>query len=85
MSNKKLNTIKREFALKNNPTAYIISVHMRNIMATYGAELTKNIVSELFLNQSVIVQEKKELSAMQVKMAAIRAAKGKKAKKASNE
>lgn len=40
---------KREFGLESSPDAYIISVHIRNMMATMGEEYVRAIITELFL------------------------------------
>jgi hypothetical protein len=59
MSNEKKNEQKTNllkpqngFGLENSPTAYIISVHIRNMMATLGEELVRDIITELFLTQT---------------------------------
>lgn len=54
MDNKQNNVIKsekREFALANEPQAYVISVHIRNMMATYGEEYVRSVMKELFLTE----------------------------------
>jgi hypothetical protein len=38
----------RKFALSKSPDAYIISVHIRNMMATYGEEQVRSVLA-LFL------------------------------------
>ena len=43
---------KREFGLESSPDAYIISVHIRNMMATMGEEYVRAIITELFLTTS---------------------------------
>lgn len=54
MDNKQNNVIKsekREFELANKPQAYVISVHIRNMMATYGEEYVRSVMKELFLTE----------------------------------
>ena len=45
----KVVTPKQEFGLESNPHAYIISVHIRNMMATYGEQYVRDVLKELFL------------------------------------
>lgn len=47
--NSKLVKPKREFGLESSPDAYIISVHVQNMMATFGEEYVRSILKELFL------------------------------------
>lgn len=42
----------KKFALMDSPDAYVVSVHMRNMMATYGEARVKDIVKELFLQEA---------------------------------
>ena len=42
---------KREFGLESSPDAYVISIHVRNMMATYGEEYVRSILKELFLTE----------------------------------
>jgi hypothetical protein len=46
----KSNLIKAQdrFGFKHDPDAYIISVHIRNMMATFGEERTLFMIKELF-------------------------------------
>jgi len=41
---------KREFSLEAAPDAYIICVHMRNMMATMGEQFVREVILELFFN-----------------------------------
>lgn len=41
----------REFLLTNKPIVYIISVHIHNMMATYGEEYVRSVIKELFLTE----------------------------------
>lgn len=43
---------KMRFKLSDNPTAYIVSVHVRNLMATYGEKSVRGIIKELFLDEA---------------------------------
>lgn len=43
---------KREFGLELSPDAYVISIHVRNMMATYGPEYVRDVLVELFLKPS---------------------------------
>lgn len=38
----------KKFKLADNPVDYILSVHVRNLMATYGEEKVKSSIKELF-------------------------------------
>lgn len=40
--------MKREFGLEGMPIDYIISVHIRNMIATHGEEVVKAAIEELF-------------------------------------
>jgi len=49
--NKKTNTIdaREKFNLSESPEAYIISLHIGNMIATYGEKQVLEIIRELFL------------------------------------
>lgn len=38
-----------KFALNDSPDAYVIGLHMRNMMSVYGEERVLSIIKELFL------------------------------------
>lgn len=40
-----------KFGLNESPDAYVISVHIQNMMATFGEERTRSIIQELFLTK----------------------------------
>lgn len=46
-----MKTNKKQFELINSPAAYTISIHMRNLIATYGEENVRYIIKDLFLTQ----------------------------------
>lgn len=48
---------KKKFRLEEAPVAFVVSVHIRNMMATYGEKAVKEVFSELFLNKT---EKKKE-------------------------
>ncbi len=39
---------KKNFALVDQPVAYVISIHMSNMFATYGTKKVKHILKELY-------------------------------------
>ena len=41
-----------KFHLSESPDAYVISVHIRNMMAAYGEERVRSIIKELFLTET---------------------------------
>lgn len=43
----------KEFALSHSPLSYIVSVHMQNLMLTYGETKVKKIIKELFFSEKV--------------------------------
>jgi hypothetical protein len=52
---------KREFGLENSPDAYIISVHVQNMMATFGEEYVRSILKELFLTPAAKPRKSKKV------------------------
>lgn len=54
---------KVEFGLEHSPDAYVISVHMRNMMATYGDKFVLSVVAELFLKQAATKRGKTQQTA----------------------
>lgn len=50
--NKKPIDSKKKFALSENPVDYILSVHVRNLMATYGEEKVRQSMKDLFLTET---------------------------------
>lgn len=44
-------TPKNGFGLENSPNAYIISVHVQNMMATMGEQYVRDVITELFLKE----------------------------------
>lgn len=47
-----------KFKLSDSPDAYVISVHIQNMMATFGEERTRSIIKELFLTEAPKKQRK---------------------------
>lgn len=39
---------KKDFALNDQPIAYVISIHMSNMFATYGTKTVKHILKNLY-------------------------------------
>lgn len=39
---------KKDFNLNDQPVAYVISIHMHNMFATYGTKKVKHILKELY-------------------------------------
>lgn len=48
-----------KFKLSNSPHAYIISVHIRNLMYTYGEEYVREVMRTLFLAEDSNKKAKK--------------------------
>jgi hypothetical protein len=48
-----------KFNLSDSPDAYIISVHIQNMMASFGEERTRSIIKELFLTEAPRKTKKK--------------------------
>jgi hypothetical protein len=42
----------RAFKLSESPEAYIVSLHVRNLINTYGQETVQKIINELFLSNA---------------------------------
>jgi len=65
MNNKKQNKVierSGKFALEHEPIAYQISINMQNMMATYGAETTLNIIKESFYTKQKQQRTNKEVA-----------------------
>ena len=41
-----------KFHLSESPDAYVISVHIQNMMASFGEERVRSIIKELFLTKA---------------------------------
>ena len=49
MDNKQPINDKSRFALDDSPGAYVISVHINNLIATYGEKNVLSIIKELYM------------------------------------
>jgi hypothetical protein len=56
---KLIKDIRGRFTLSNKVEAYIISVHIRNLMATYGEEDVLSVIAALFMPPSTAPKRKK--------------------------
>jgi hypothetical protein len=53
------------FGFKHDPDAYIISVHIQNMMATFGEERTLFMIKELFFTDAHKNNNKKKVSGLE--------------------
>lgn len=50
---------KSRFALDDSPDAYVISLHINNLIATYGEKNVLGTIKELFLREELKKNKKK--------------------------
>jgi hypothetical protein len=53
------------FGFRHDPDAYIISVHIQNMMATFGEERTLFMIKELFFTDAHKNNNKKKASGLE--------------------
>lgn len=56
----KLIEARERFSLSKEPDAYIISVHIQNLMATYGEVYVKEMIKDLFFTERKTVNKNKK-------------------------
>lgn len=57
---KQAKTTKKDFFLNDCPIDMVISIHMRNMMATYGEQKVRNTLKELFdVDTGILANEEK--------------------------
>jgi hypothetical protein len=58
--NQKVIQSQDRFALSDSPDAYVISLHIRNMMATFGEEYVRDVIRTLFLGEESVKTTRKK-------------------------